>query len=105
MAQNIAGTFVATVGATAGGQASPILVIPSGVTSARVNVSGDIGASNRVFVQKSTDNGQNWTLTNNLSAAQTNLAVTVAHGEHWRLLAQSTSNANKTIVYSMSVES
>lgn len=103
MAQKIAGTFAAASG-TAAGLTSDILVIPTGVTTAIATITGPINTSNRVHLQKSTDNGQTWATQNNLSTVQTGLAITVAAGEHWRAL-QATSQAGKSIQYSLSVES
>lgn len=103
MPQTIAGTFAATV-APAVGLTSDILVVPTGVTTARLNLSGAIDTNNRVHVQKSTDNGRTWTTQNNLATVQSNFGITVAAGEHWRCL-QATGQTQKTIQYSLSAES
>lgn len=104
MSQNITGTFAGSAGATSRNQLSATLVIPSGVTTARLNLSGQIDTNNRVTTMKSTNNGYSWTAQATYNAAQTNVAITVAHGEHWQFLAF-TAEAGKVVNYSLSVES
>lgn len=103
MSQKIAGTFVSGNSANPG-QISDTLVIPSGVTAAKLNLGGAINASNTVKTQKSTNNGQSWSDVATYTSAQTNASVTVAHGEHWRLVGVA-AQALKAVDYSLSVES
>lgn len=103
MSQNISGTFVNGQSANPG-QISDTLVIPSGVTSARLNLSGAIDASNTVKAQKSVNNGQSWTDGSTYNSVQANTAITVAHGEQWRLVTVA-QQALKAVNYSLSVES
>lgn len=103
---HIAGTFNAGQTAHPGSlnQQSGVLMIPSGATSAKLNMSGGLDANNRARTQKSTDNGVSWSNITTYSADQVNTAVTVAHGEHWRIMAVDL-QANRVINYKFSVES
>lgn len=103
MAQEIAPTFFST-DISHRSQISDTLVIPSGVTTAILNIAGNIDASNTVRAQSSTDNGQTWAAGTLYSSAQTNVGITVSHGQHWRLFGNLT-QAWKTIQASLSVES
>lgn len=107
MAQSIKGTF--SSGASAGvGQTSAELVIPSGVTTARLTVPNNaistIDASNTVKTQRSLNNGVTWADQTTYNSAQSSTAITVAHGEQWRLslVAQ---QAFKSMDYTLSCES
>lgn len=107
MPQSIKGTFVS--GASVGvGQTSPELMIPSGVTTARLtlpnNTISTIDASNTCKTQKSTNGGQTWADQTTYNSAQSNVAVTVAHGEVWRL-ALVTQQALKSMDYELSAQS
>lgn len=103
MSQNVKGTFASGKSSNAGSQFSDVLVIPTGVTSMRLNIAGAIDASNTVKTQKST-NGLTWSDQTTYNSAQTNTSVSVAHGEQWRL-ALVASEALKSINYSLSAES
>lgn len=102
MPQNVKGTFTSTR-STAASKRSDVLQIPTGVTSIKLNITG-LDANNTVRTQKSTNNGGNWVNQTTYSSNQTNTAVTVAHGEQWRLFAISM-QAGKNIDYSLSAES
>lgn len=104
MPQTIAGTFAGSAGANTAGFLSDTLVIPSGVTTAILSISGNIDTSNRVRTRKSLDNGHTWVQVVSYTSAQTATAVPVVHGEHWQLLC-SPSEFGKTIQYSLSAES
>ena len=103
MSQKIAGTFVSGNSANPG-QISDTLVIPSGVTAAKLTVGGAVNASNTVKTQKSTNNGQTWADVTTYNSAQNGTSVPVAHGEHWRLVGVA-AQALKAVDYSLSVES
>ncbi len=103
MSQNIKGTFASGASSNAG-QLSDTLVIPTNETSAVLNLSGAIDASNTVKTQKTTDNGLTWADVATYNSAQADTAVTVAHGEQWRLLSLA-AQAYKSINYSFSAES
>jgi hypothetical protein len=102
MSQNVAGTFLSAQSVNVG-QISDTLVIPTSVVSMRLNLAG-LDASNTVKTQKSVNSGQAWTDQVTYNSAQTNTAVTVVAGEHWRILVV-TQQAGKQMTYSMSVES
>lgn len=104
MSQNVKGTFYSGNSSNAGSQLSDVLVIPTGVTSMKLSVAGAVNASNTVKTQKSTNNGQTWADQSTYNSAQSNTAVTVVAGEHWRL-ALVASQVLKAIDYSLSVES
>ena len=103
MSAQVAGTFAngQSVGV---GQRSDVLVIPSGVTSMFLTLSGAIDASNTVKTRKSTNNGITWADQTTYNAAQAGVAVTVAHGEQW-ILETVAGQANKAIDYRMSCAS
>ena len=102
MSQNVKGSF-ASASSFNGGALSDTLVIPSGATTMRLTLSGTIDGSNTCKTQKSTTNGQTWTDQTTYNSAQSAVAVTVAHGEQWRvaIVAQ---QALKQLDYSLSVE-
>lgn len=99
MSQAVSGTFAngQSVGV---GYTSDTLVIPTNVTSMLLTLSGDIDASNTVKTQKSTNNGHTWADQTTYNSAQSAVAVTVAHGEQWRLITVA-GQANKAINYRM----
>lgn len=103
MSQNVKGTFVSAK-SVAIGQVSDVLAIPTGTTTLRLTLSGQIDASNTVRTQKSINGGHTWTNQTTYNSAQTNAAVTVAAGEQWRLSLIS-HQAGKQIEYSLSAES
>lgn len=84
-------------------QQSGVLMIPFGITSAKLNMWGGLDGSNRMRTQKSTDNGVSWSNVTTYNADQTNVSVTVAHGEHWRIMSVDCA-AYKTLYYKLSVE-
>ena len=107
MPQIIKGTFAS--GASAGvGQTSAELMIPSGVTTARLTLPNNTistnDASNNCKTQKSTNGGQTWADQTTYNSAQSNVAVMVAHGEVWRL-ASVAQQAFKSMEYELSVQS
>ena len=102
MSQAVAGSFAST-GVAALGQISPELVIPSSTVTARLTTVG-LDASNTVKTQKTTNNGASWVDQTTYNADQTNLGITVAHGEQWRLVLVA-QQAFKTILYKLSAES
>lgn len=104
MSQNVKGTFASGNSSNAGSQFSAELVIPTGVTSMRLNIGGAIDANNTVKSQKSVNNGQTWADQTTYNSAQVNTSVAVANGEQWRL-ALASEQALKAIDYSLSVES
>jgi hypothetical protein len=103
MSQKIRATFVSGQSVNAG-QISDVLMIPTGVTSALLNIVGDIDGSNTVKTQKSTNNGYSWADQTTYSSQQINVAVTVVAGEQWRAVCNSV-QPNKLIALSLSVES
>jgi hypothetical protein len=103
MSQNVKGNF-ASASSSNLGQTSDVLVIPSGVTSMLLTLGGTIDASNTAKTQKSTNSGQTWVDQTTYNSAQTNVAVTVAAGEQWRV-AIVTQQPLKQLHYGMSVES
>lgn len=80
----ISGSFD-SAGSIALGVPSGPVVIPSNCTSAKLSLSG-LDASNTVKTQKSTNNGQSWADQVTYNSVQTNTAITVVPGEHWRLV-------------------
>lgn len=103
MSQNVKGSF-ASAASFNSGALSDALVIPSGVTTMRLTLAGTIDGSNTCKTQKSTNSGQTWTDQTTYSSAQSAVAVTVAHGEQWRV-AIVTQQAFKQLDYSLSAES
>jgi hypothetical protein len=90
---NVQETF--TTGASASvGNASDILVVPTGVTSAKLTTVG-LDGSNTVKTQKRTSPGGAWVDQTTYNSDQTNTAITVAAGEEWRLV-QVTQQATRT---------
>jgi hypothetical protein len=103
MSQAIAGTFACGASAGGGGQTSPQLVIPSSTTIAKLTLSGAIDANNTCKTQRSTDNGATWVDQTTYNSAQANVPITVAHGEHWRLVSI-VMQAIREIRFKLSVE-
>jgi predicted cupin superfamily sugar epimerase len=102
MSQCIQGTF--TTGAVAApGEISDALVIPTGTTTARLTTLG-LDASNTVKTQKVTAPGTAWADQTTYNSDQTNLGITVAAGEQWRLV-HVAATAIKDIRYKLSAES
>jgi hypothetical protein len=102
MSQAVKGSF--TSGASVGiGEISAELVIPSNYTTMKLSLGGTIDASNTCKTQMSTD-GQAWADQTTYNSAQTNTAITVAHGQRWRLVSV-TQQALKAMDYGLSVES
>ena len=102
MSQNVKGSFAS--GQSSGvGINSDALVIPSNVTVMKFTTVG-LDASNTVKSQKSINNGITWVDQVTYNADQTNVSVTVANGEQWRLFLIS-QQALRAITFSMSAES
>ena len=99
MTAEVAGTFAngQSVGV---GIRGDVLVIRSGYTSMQLTLGGSIDASNTVKTRKSTNGGQTWTDQTTYNSAQTDTAVTVAHGEQW-VLETVAGQASKQITYRM----
>ena len=99
MTAEVAGTFAngQSVGV---GIRGDVLEIPSGYTSMQLTLGGSIDESNTVKTRKSTNGGQTWTDQTTYNSAQTDTAVTVAHGEQW-VLETVSGEANKQITYRM----
>lgn len=102
MAQNIKGTFQGK-NADTPSAISDVLVIPTGTTSARLNLRGGDAGVDTVLVQKSIDNGITWSTEDTLTTPQVNTTIAVAHGEQWRL--QMSGTPDTDIDYSLSAES
>lgn len=107
MSQVVKGTF--SSGASVGvGQTSDALVIPTNVTTARLTLLNNsisvIDGSNTVKTQKSTNNGLTWADQTTYNSAQSNVAVTVVPGEHWRF-SLVTQQALKSMDYELSAQS
>lgn len=101
---HIAGTFATGSQAISNpwSQASAVLVIPTGVTSAKFNAS-PVDTNNRIRLYKSTDNGLTWNSQANYTSNQVNTVLTVAAGEHW-IATPPVMQAVKSINYKLSVE-
>lgn len=85
------------------GNASDVMVVPTGVTTARLTITG-LDGSNTVKSQKRTTPGGAFADQTTYNSNQSNVAVTVAAGEEWRLLGI-TQQAIKDIQYKFSCES
>ena len=94
---------MATGGNAATGNASDTLIIPTGMTTARLTITG-LDGSNTVKTQKRTTPGGAWVDQTTYNSNQSNVAVTVAAGEEWRILGVS-QQAIKDISYKFSCES
>lgn len=86
------------------GIASGVMVVPTNTTSAKLTLGGAINASNTVKTQKSTDNGLTWADQVTYNSAQSDAAVTVVPGEHWRIVSVAM-QAFKSIDYKLTCES
>lgn len=91
---NIQGSFTTGSAASTGGAASDVCCIPTGKTTMRLTVTG-LDGSNTVKTQKRTAGGA-WADQTTYNSDQSNVAVTVAAGEEWRL-AQITQQAVREI--------
>lgn len=98
----LAGTF-ATGATSSVGNTTDELVIHSSITTARLTTLG-LDASNTIKTQKRTSPGGAWVDQVTYNSDQTNLAITVAAGEQWRLV-QVTQQAIKDVRYKLSLES
>lgn len=102
MAQTVQGTFA--TGSTASvGNASDSLVIHSSITTMRLTLTG-LDGSNTIKTQKRTTPGGAFADQTTYNADQTNVAVTVAAGEEWRVV-QVSQQATKDMRYKLSLES
>ena len=102
MTQQVQGTFATGSNATSG-NASDVLVIPTSTTTARLTTTG-LDASNTIKTQKNTAPGTAWVDQTTYNSDQTNVAVTVAAGEQWRIVGV-TQQAFKDVKYKFSAES
>lgn len=98
----LAGTF-ATGASASVGNASAGLLIHSSVTTMRLTTQG-LDASNTIKTQKRTTPGGTWVDQTTYNSDQTNVGVTVAAGEEWRVV-QLTQQATKDVRYKLSLES
>jgi hypothetical protein len=107
MPQKIAGTF-ASAGATAAGQKSDVLVVPTGTASVVFTLSGDVDANNTVALRRSVNGGQSYGNAQVFSApGDGTFAVGDIPGfpkTHWRVDLL-TGQPSKNIQYSLSAES
>lgn len=85
------------------GNASDVVVIPTGTTTMRLTTTG-LDASNTIKTQKITAPGTAWVDQTTYNSNQTNVAITVAAGEQWRVVGV-TQQAIKDICYKLSCES
>lgn len=83
------------------GNASDVLVVPTGMTTMRLTTTG-VDASNTVKTQKRTAGGA-WADQTTYSSEQAATAITVATGEEWRLV-QVSQQTTKDVRYKMSCE-
>jgi hypothetical protein len=115
MPQIVKGTFTATGSVNLLGQVSDVLVIPTPSNAPAVNASSMkvtllnnghsvIDANNTVRTQRSLDSGQTWANQTTYNSAQNRTAVTVVHGEQWRLQLV-TQQAGRSLDYELSIES
>lgn len=102
MSQLIQGTF-ATGQVAAPGNTSDVLVIPSSTTVAKLTTVG-LDASNTIKTQKITAPGTAWADQTTYNSDQSNVSVTVAAGEQWRIV-QLAQQAIKDVRYKFSCES
>lgn len=102
MSQCVQGTF-STASNPVSGNDSPPLVIPTGTTTMRLTLTG-LDASNTVKTQKRVTPGGAYADQTTYNSNQSNVAVTVAAGEEWRLLGI-TQQVLKDIQYKLSAES
>ena len=98
----VAGTFATGQNAVSGNASDP-LDVPNGTTTMRLTLTG-LDGSNTVKTQKTTDSGSSWSDQSTYNSDQSNVAVTVAAGEQWRVIGV-TQQALKDIRYKLSAES
>lgn len=103
MSANVSGTFVSGQSANPG-QISDTVIIPTNTITARLTIGAGVDGSNNVRTEKSVNNGASWSTVTTYTTVQSNVAVTVVAGEHWRLVAP-LAQATKAIGYNFSVES
>ena len=84
MPNNVQGTF-STGQAASVGQISDSVEVPSGFTTMHLTLTG-LDGSNTVKTQKRTTPGGAWADDTTYNSDQAATAVTVAHGEEWRLV-------------------
>jgi hypothetical protein len=105
MTATVAGTFATGAnGLNDGDQQSEALVINATLSGTMlVTTTGDYSGSNKIRLQKSTDNGETWANFSIISSEVANQAVNVAAGEQWRA---SVNNAQvrKTLGYKLTLE-
>lgn len=103
---HISGTFTGGSTDHAGAlyQGSAELLIPAGVTSARLTLTGGLTANDRVRTQRSTDGGDTWTNQTVYNSDQNATNVTVVPGHRWRIVTVNL-RANRDINYLFTVES
>lgn len=85
------------------GNASDTLIVPTGYTTMRLTLTG-LDGSNTVKTQKRTTPSGAFADQTTYNSNQSNVAVTVAAGEEWRVLGI-TQQAIKDIQYTLSCES
>lgn len=83
------------------GNVSDTLIVPTGTTTMRLSTVG-LDGSNTIKTQKRTAGGA-WSDQTTYNSDQTNVAVTVATGEEWRVV-QLTQQATKDVRYKLSCE-
>jgi len=103
MSATIAGTLVSGRSANVGIATAP-MVVPTNTISAKLTLGGAIDASNTCKTQKSTNNGLTWADQSTYNSAQAAVGVTVAAGEHWRIVSVA-AQAIKQIDYKLTCES
>ena len=81
---------------------SDVAVVPTGMTTMRLTLTG-LDGSNTVKSQKRTTPGGTFVDQTTYSSDQNSVAVTVASGEEWRVV-QITQQAIKDIRYKLSLE-
>lgn len=98
---NLQETFTTGAGGSVG-NVSDVMVVPTGVTSAKLTTVG-LDGSNTVKTQKRVAGGA-WADQTTYNSDQANTAITVAAGEEWRLV-QVSQQATKDVRYKLSAES
>lgn len=99
---NLQGTFTTGSTASTGGNTSDVLNVPTGMTTARLTITG-LDGSNTVKTRKRTTPGGAWADQTTYNANQSNVAVTVATGEEWQIVSV-TQQAIKDIAFKFSCE-
>jgi len=95
-------TFTTSGAPASVGNASDVLVVPTGMTTMRLTTVG-LDGSNTIKTQKRTSPGGTWVDQTTYNSDQTNTAITVAAGEEWRVV-QVTQQAIKDVRYKLSCE-